>query len=193
MRISLSIVLFLLVLALGAALPVLAVASEAGSGFVAWALDKSEELDIRWSRMTGIAATNAPADPDGTSVEAGRSSPSGAVVRGEPLSHDILSSHSLPHRAMTDSPLLPLSTRTRNGASRGVSRLQSPAQARLSVPHTMRRPLNSSIQQRNFFRSFGGSVSRPKLNSFGRINRAGFTHSRAATRPAARVARPRIL
>jgi hypothetical protein len=68
MRTSLSIVLFLLLFALTAAVPAIAAASEPGAGFVGWALDKSDELDLRWSRMTGLAAANTPGSRDGALV-----------------------------------------------------------------------------------------------------------------------------
>jgi hypothetical protein len=193
MRTSLSIVVFLFLFALAAAAPVFAAASEPGTGFVGWALDKSDELDLRWSRMTGIGAANTSGGRDGAGVATARSFVSGANDRGTALSHAIITSHSLPHKVTMNSPLLPLSTRPRNGAARGVSRLQSPAQARLSLPYAMKRPLNSSIQQRNFFHTFGGSVARPKLKSFGRISRTAHRFGGAVSRPSGRVSRPRIL
>jgi hypothetical protein len=61
------------------------------------------------------------------------------------------------------------------------------------MPHSVRRPLNSSIQQKNFFRTFGASVARPKLDSFGKINRTGHARSRGVSRPASRADRPRLL
>jgi hypothetical protein len=143
--------------------------------------------------MTGLAAANTPGSRDGTQAVTARSYVSGDADRGTELSHAVISSHSLPHKVTMNSPLLPLSTRPRNGAARGVSRLQSPARARLSVPCTIKRPLNSSIQQKNFFHSFGGSVARPRLNSFGRISTKGRRFGGAVSRPAGRVSRPRIL
>jgi len=193
MRTSLLIVLFLFVMALAAVLPGKAAAAESTTGFVAWALDRAGEMDLRWSRMTGLGETNASEARDGTGTAAEHSPSSARIARGTELSHSVITSRSFLRKVSTKAEFLPLSTRERNGAARGVSRLQSPAKARLSMPCSVRRPLNSSIQQKNFFRTFGTSVARPKFDSFGRISRTGHTRSRGVSRPAYRVDRPRIL
>ena len=193
MRTSLLIVLFLFVLALAAIVPGIAAASESETGFVAWAIDRAAEMDLRWNRMTGSGEAKPSQAQDGISTATDRSSASSKTVRGSDLSHEIITSRSFLHKVTTQAQFLPLSTRKRSGAARGVSRLQNPAKARLSTSCRMRRPLNSSIQQKNFFRSFGTSVARPKLNSFGRVSRTGRTHSRGFTRPTRRWDRPRIL
>jgi len=48
----------------------------------------------------------------------------------------------------------------------------------------MIRPLNSSVQQKNFFQDYGTSISRPRLNSFGRISADHPLYNGAVARPA---------
>jgi hypothetical protein len=193
MRTSLLIVLFLFVMAVVAVIPGIAAAAESTTGFVAWALDRAGEMDLRWSRMTGLGETNSSEARDGTGTVAEHSPSSARIARGTELSHSIITSRSFLHKVSTKAEFLPLSTRERNGAARGVSRLESPAKARLSGPFSVRRPLNSSIQQKKFFHTFGASVARPKLDSFGRISKTGHSRSRGISRPAARADRPRLL
>jgi hypothetical protein len=193
MRTSSSIVLLLFVSVIAAVVPGIAAADESKTGFVAWALDRSGEMDLRWDRMTGLGGANASEPRDGTGTAAERSPSSARTARGTELSHSIITSRSFMRKVTTHGTFLPLSTRERNGAARGVSRLQSPAKARLSTPYSIRRPLNSSIQQKNFFRTFGASVSRPKLESFGRLSKSGHTRGRGVSRPSSHTDRPRIL
>lgn len=193
MRTPLLIVLSLCILAIAAAVPGKAAASESKTGFVAWALDRAGEMDLRWSRMTVPGETKPAGALCETGTAAERSPSSARTARGTELSHEIITSRSFLRNVTTKGQFLPLSTRERNGAARGASSLQSPAKARLSVPNSMRRPLNSSIQQKNFFHTFGASVARPKLNSFGRLSKTGHSHSRGVSRPSSRADRPRIL
>jgi hypothetical protein len=185
--------LFLFILTAGSAMPGIAAAAESTTGFVAWALDRAGEIDLRWSHMTDLGAVNAPEARDGTGTVSERSLSSERTVRGTELSHSIIASHSVMHKVTLNSPLLPISTRERNGAARGVSRLRSPAMARLSVPFSIRRPFNSSTQRKYFLRTFGESVARPRLESFGRIGKSGHRLGRGISRPTSRAARPRIL
>jgi hypothetical protein len=108
------------------------------------------------------------------------------------LSHKIIDSRDFVRRVGGDFQFMPQVAHRRNGAARGLTTLDSPADARLNVPYSIKRPLNSSIQQKNFFHSFG-DVSRPRLNSFGRIHKSEHSFSRTASRPSYRAARPRIL
>jgi hypothetical protein len=193
MRTPLLIVLFLFVLTIAAVVPGIAAASESTTGLVARALDRAGEMDLRWSRMTGLGEANASEARDGTGTAAEHSPSSARIARGTELSHSVITSRSFLHKVSTKAEFLPLSTRERSDAARGASRLESPAKARLSMPHSVRRPLNSSIQQKNFFRTFGASVARPKLDSFGKINRTGHARSRGVSRPASRADRPRLL
>jgi len=193
MRTPLLIVLSLGILAAAAAAPGTAAANESQTGFVAWALDRAGEMDQRWNSMTGLGETKPSEARYETVTAAELSSTAPRTVHGTELSHDIIASRSFLRKVTTKAQFLPLSTRERNGAARGASSLQSPAKARLSLPNSVRRPLNSSIQQKKFFRTFGSSVSRPRLDSFGRLSKTGHQHSRGAARPAYRAARPRIL
>ena len=193
MRTPMLTVLFLFVLTIAAVVPGIAAAAESRTCFVAWALDRAGEMDVRWNRMTAMGETKPSGAHDMTGTAAGRSLSSSRTVHGTELSHDVIASRSFLHKVTTKAQFLPLSTRERNGAARGVSSLQSPAKARLSMPNSVRRPLNSSFQQKNFFRTFGASIARPKLDSFGRISKTGHTRSRGVSRPASRADRPRIL
>ncbi len=193
MRTPLLIVLSIGILAAAAAVPGTAAANESQTGFVAWALDRAGEMDQRWSSMTGLGETKPSGARYGTGTTAERPSSSARIVHGTELSHEIIVSRSFLRKVTTKGQFLPLSTRERNGAARGASSLQSPAKARLSGPFSVRRPLNSSFQQKKFFRTFGSSVARPRLDSFGRLSKTGHTHSRGVSRPAHRAARPRIL
>ena len=193
MRTPLLTVLFLFVLTVAAAIPGIAAATESGTGFVAWALDRAGEMDRSWTRITAVSETKPSGARNETAAAAERSLSPARIVRGTALSHDVITSRSFLRKVTTKAQFLPLTTRERNGAARGASSLQSPAKARLSMPYSVRRPLNSSIQQKNFFRTFGTSVARPKLDSFGRINKTGHPHSRGVSRPASHADRPRIL
>lgn len=190
MRTPLLTVLFLFVLTVAAVIPGIAAATESGTGFVAWALDRAGEMDRSWTRITAVSETKPSGALNVTPAAVEPSRSPARIVRGTALSHDVITSRSSRHKVTTNAQFLPLSTRERNDAARGASSLQSPAKARLSMPHSVRRPLNSSIQK-NFFRTFGTSVARPKLNSFGRINKTGHSHSRGVARPASRADRPR--
>jgi hypothetical protein len=193
MRTPLSTVLFLFVLTVAAAIPGIAAATESGTGFVAWALDRAGEMDQSWTRITAVSETKPSGARNETAAAVELSHSPARIVRGTALSHDVITSRSFLRKVTTKAQFLPLTTRERNGAARGASSLQSPAKARLSMPYSVRRPLNSSIQQKNFFRTFGTSVARPKLNSFGRISKTGHTRSRGVARPASHADRPRIL
>jgi len=193
MRTTALTVLLFLVFAVAAAIPARGAAAAANSNFVSWALDRSNECDARWSRIAGARNAGIPAGSRGTAVTPLRSSAEQGVIHGAKLSHSVITTRSFIHAMSGNERHFPLSSRMRNGASRGVSTLQSPAKARLTVPYDVRRPLNSSIQKKNFFRNFGATVSRPKLDSFGRISRADRHRSGAVSRPAYRANRPRIL
>jgi|WetSurMetagenome_2_1015567.scaffolds.fasta_scaffold13763_5 hypothetical protein len=193
MRASSVIVLLVSAFAVAATVPGIAAATESKTGFVAWALERTGEMDLRWNRMTALGETMPSTIADGTGEASLNSLSSARIVRGTALSHNVIASRSFLHSVWMDARFLPLSTRERNGAARGVTAFQSPAAARLAMPNGVRRSIESSIHQKHFFRTFGTSVSRPKLESFGRIHRAERSHSRGVSRPASRAARPRIL
>jgi len=193
MRTTVLTVLLFLVFAAVAGIPARGAAAAANSNFVSWALDRSNECDARWSRIAGASNADLPAGSRGTAIAPLRSSAERGVIQAAKLSHSVITTRSFIHSMPGNERHFPLSSRLRNGAARGVSTLQSPAKARLTVPYDVRRPLNSSIQKKNFFRSFGATVSRPKLDSFGRISRTDHHRSGAVSRPAYRANRPRIL
>jgi len=191
MRTPLLTVLFFFVLTIAAVIPGIAAATESGTGFVAWALDRAGEMDRSWTRITAVSETKSSGARNETAAAVELSHSPARIIRGAELSHSVITSRSFLHKVSTKTEFLPRSTRERSDAARGVSRLESPAKARLSGPFSVRRPLNSSIQQKNFFRTFGTSVARPKLNSFGRINKTGHSRSRGVSRPASHADRPR--
>jgi hypothetical protein len=183
-------VLFLMCAALAA--PAWSAEAPASTSFISWALDRSSECDARWNAIAspgGAAATR----PDRTAALNNRADSPPTDGAGSKLHHSVITTRSFIHGLSWNETYLPLTTRPRNGASRGVSKLSSPADAMLSLPNATRRPLNSSIQQKQFIRQFGGSISRPKLRSFGRLGTADRHGLGTPTRPASRVARPRIL
>jgi len=187
-----NMLLLLIVPALAAA-PGQDIAAPADADFLAWALDRSNECDARWSHITGMSGVVPSSRSDGAAGRIQRPLAGESTGSGTELSHTIISTRSFFHSISGNEEHLPLSTRPRNGASRGFSRLQSPAKAHLAVHYDVKRPLNSSLQQKQFFRNFGMTVARPKLNSFGHISKAHRIGLGAVSRPASRAGRPRIL
>jgi hypothetical protein len=175
-----------------AAMPGRGAAAE--TDFVAWALDRSNECDERWSIIAGNGDSELSSSL-GREIASSALIASGVkITSGTKLSHSIITNRSFTGVSLNNDTYLPLSTRERNGASRGVSRLSNPAQAHYAGPYDMKRPLNSSVQQKNFFRSYNTSVARPRLNSFGRRSSVSHRlHSGATVRPTYRASRPRIL
>jgi hypothetical protein len=189
---ALNVLLFL-IFAMFVASPGRCAPAPADTEFATWALDRSNECDARWDRIT-LTIDAVPPDVHGRAAAAlQRPSATERVTAVAELSHSVITTRSFFHKTSGKQQYLPLSTRERNGAARGVSTLKSPAKATLSVPYSVRRPLNSSLQQKEFFRDFGTSISRPKLNSFGRISTADHHRNGAVSRPTYRPARPRIL
>jgi hypothetical protein len=164
----------------------------AEGAFVSWALDRSSECDSRWTVITAAEAA-ASGSRDGTSVDLSRPAVTNRVHAGSRLSHSIITTRSFIHELPRNQEYLPQTTQQRSGASRGVWTLTSPAQTQLTVPNAIRRPLNSSMEQKHFIRDYGTSISRPRLNSFGRLSGGGHHGLGTPTRPAHRASRPRIL
>jgi hypothetical protein len=185
-------VLFFLAFACLAAVPGESAAAAAGTDFISWALDRSDECDARWSLIASGGAEPAIGSGDEHAARDWMRSP-GRTTTGAKLSHSVVTTRSFINKTLRNDRYLPLSARKRNGASRGVARLKSPAQAHLAVPYSVRRPLTSSIERRKIFRDFGTSITRPRLDSFGRMSRDRRLHNGAVSRPAYRAARPRIL
>jgi hypothetical protein len=161
--------------------------------FMSWAHEKSSEFDRRWSIIADSGA--APADSslsEGAKEITGRLSASERIVLGSRLSHSIISSRSFFHKAAQNAAFLPLSTRRMGDATRGMNMLSDPARARSPVPCDVKRPLNSAVQQKSFIPKFG-DVSRPRLNSFGRIGSTSRLHRAGTSHPTTRADRPRLL
>lgn len=190
MRILALTVLLLSVSAAAFIAPASDAVAASNANFVSWALERSNEFDARWSRIALGRDANLPGHFSGATHRTGRPA---VEQKGAKLSHSVITTRSFVHAIAGHSEYLPLSTRARNGASRGASKLESPAKAHLTVPYDVRRPINSSIQTRDFFHKFGTSISRPKLESFGRISKVNRHHRGSVSRPAYRATRPRIL
>ncbi|MGD1047656.1 MAG: hypothetical protein ABR899_02750 [Candidatus Krumholzibacteriaceae bacterium] len=183
-----------LVIAAVAVSPSRGAAIAASSDFLSWALDRSAECDARWSLITDTGSTEI-SPFDGTEVTTISWLPSdvGAMLPGA-LSHSILTPQPFIHEMSRNERFLPQSTRPRSDAARVGATLDNPAQTQLMVPdESIKRPLNSSIQQRQFFQDYGTSIARPKLNSFGLISPDRHLFDGAIVRPAFRSDRPRIL
>jgi hypothetical protein len=154
-----------------------AAAAESGD-FTEWARKQSDECDRNWNNFV----QSHPRGPMKAPVQfdnAGRTTPAHAAAKpsGWNFKHK-----GYIHKA--ELPFMPMSTTERSGATRGVSRLDSPAKARLSVPHSRRRPVNSRTQFKSSLRRRGGTTrlsvkSGHRLSSSRRRRR---TASRRATR-----------
>lgn len=193
MRAFALIMLFALTLAPASSLAAPDAATAGEENFASWAHARSKECDERWSRIALTGGAYLRESSGGTASVPARSPVGQKSLSGSKLSHSVITTRSFIHQFTGNEERLPLSTRERNGASRGVARLRSPAKARLNASYDVRRPINSSIQKKNFFNRFGTSVSRPKLESFGRIGKADRHRNGAISRPRYRVDRPRIL
>lgn len=163
------------------------------SSFMAWATSRSSECDTRWARISAPATAVATASP-GTAQHApsGRRTAGESTERASELSHTIVDQTNFIHPVGGDFDLLGRTTRERGDAARGQNTLRSPADAHLNVPYSVRRPLNSSVEQKNFFHSMG-DVTRPRLKSFGRMHTGTRMYGRVPARPSYRAARPRVL
>jgi hypothetical protein len=192
MRMIAANALFVLIVTAIAAAPGNCSQAAPAGGFVSWALDRSSECDARWNAITAADAALS-GSRDGTSVDVNRPASADRVRVGSRLNHSIITTRSFIHEQPRNQEYLPLTTRPRNGASRGVWTLSSPAQTELTLPNAVRRPLNSSMEQKHFIRNYGTSISRPRLSSFGRLSGGGRHGLGTPTRPAQRASRPRIL
>lgn len=183
----------LLVFAAVCATPGGSVSAAAPADFLSWALARSDECDLRWSRIADARTGEmVPSISDSTETLSTWLTTSEKAMLGDKLSHSIISSRSFFHPVESNAEFLPLSTRERGGPTRGAHMLKNPAQAHLAIPYDVKRPLNSSVQQKKFIRSIG-DISRPRLNSFGRISKSSRLNKGAVARPASRAGRPRIL
>ncbi len=159
-----------------------AVAAAAESGdFTEWARKQSDECDRNWNSFV----QSHPRGPTESPVQfenSGRATRAGTAKNpgGWQFNHN-----GFIHKA--DMPFMPMSTTERSGPTRGVSRLDSPAQARLSVPHSRRRPVNSRTQIRSSM-SRRSSAARLSVKSGHRLSSTS-RRRRAASRHATRTRR----
>ncbi len=156
-----------------------AVASESGE-FIEWALEQGKACDSSWnsfvrSEPDGVVVTGAPV-PGGRTCSSARTT-SGIYTDGKGFIHK------------ANLPFLPFSTHERNGPSRGLTKLESPASARLNVPHTRKRPFNSRTELGSFLRRRTGAT-RLSVTSSHRISRVSRTR-RAASSSFTRTVRTR--
>jgi hypothetical protein len=157
--------------------------------FVTWALEQGKSCDTNWDRFTSTVATGAvrkgSAGGEFTGGRAYRSYPRSSRKIGKSTTRSSIS-----FKGRTSSTnFLSLSTRPRNGPTRGVGHLKSPAKARLTLGHKFKRPFNSRMQVKRSFSGRGVLFKRHKSTSFGRWSRSrrrgGFQ------RPAYRADRPK--
>jgi len=157
-----------------------AAAAESGD-FTEWARKQSDECDRNWNSFVQAQ----PRDPSKTPVSLLKS---GITTTSSPASIQRgwqFGNRGFIHKA--DLPFMPMSTTERSGPIRGVSRLDSPAQARLSVPHSRRRPVNSNTQFKSSLRR-RSEATRLTVKSGHRLSGAS-RRRRTASRSATRIRR----
>jgi hypothetical protein len=159
-----------------------AAANESGD-FTEWAREQSDACDRNWNNFVN----SQPRGPMRTPVRFDNAGSTTPGFRAEKRSGWHFDNKGFVHKA--DYPFLPLSTKERNGASRGVQRLESPASARLNVPHSRRRPVNSSAQITSSLRS-RSEATRLSVKSGHRLSRVSTRRSGASSR-SARIRRTR--
>lgn len=126
-------------------------------GFSEWALRQGEALDRDWNDAVGSISGISTGSVHSFKVTRGRISSPAKRTRhrfGRGSWNGTVNSAGFIHSGIS-SEFLPLSTRTRNGPSRGVNKLESPAQARLSG--IRRKPFNSMNFDRSFSSGHRGS------------------------------------
>lgn len=170
-----------------------------GGRFAEWASVRSGELDRRWEQVTGRWAPSAGAAREVPASERGVSrperawtpsygspvSPLGAPGIGSDWTHT-----NLQFTRYTDGMLLLNSSRKRQGASRGVSTLTSPAAAtrgnitigRSSFDRNVRFTRTIHTKGRNF----GSRMSAPL---HGRVSRSSVTRTPSSLHGASRMRR----
>ena len=154
-----------------------AAAGESGD-FTEWARKQSDACDRNWNNFV-------QAQPRGPMKAPVRLHKRGMTIPGKSAKKPSgwhMSDKGFIHKA--ELPFMPMSTTERGGPTRGVSKLRSPASARLSVPHSRRRPVNSSSQIKSSLRRRSDSTrlsvkSGHRLSTSSRRRR---TASRRATR-----------
>ncbi len=189
MRQFTTLILPIIVFALALSIPLKESRATEPDEFVAWAIKQGQACDREWSRIASAPTHSREFTLISCKAKSYRGystyeRPRYPAARRAEWTHP-------PSRFIHggDIPFLPLSTRSRNGPSRGTGLLRHPAQARLSISHKYRRPLNSWVQKKRYFGT-RSDFTRPRLTSFGRISR-GSGRRGYATRPAYRPDRPK--
>jgi hypothetical protein len=156
-----------------------AAASESGD-FLEWAMEQGKACDGSWNAFV-------QAQPDGSGTSRSYSYPARTShYAAKQIGQGLNEKGSV---KLAEMPFLPRSTRDRNGPSRGLTKLQSPASARLRVPYDRLRPARSDMR---LGKAFGPrrQVTRPHHMTTHRISSVS-AWRRGASRPAYRVSRPR--
>ena len=159
-----------------------AAADESGD-FTEWARKQSDACDRNWNNFVR-ANPRGPMKAPVQLHNSGNATPGISVKK--PSGWHINQSGFI-HKA--DLPFMPLSTKERNSPARGVNKLKSPASARLSVPHSRRRPVASSSEIRSSLRKRSGAtrLSVKSGHRLSRTSRRRRTPSRTATRTRRRL------
>ena len=147
-----------------------AVASESGE-FIEWALEQGRACDSSWNSFIraqpdGVVVSAAPLR--GVTARSSARTASGLYTNGKGFIHK------------ADHPFLPFSTKGRNGPARGLTKLESPASARLNVPHARKRPFNSRTELGSSLRRRTGAT-RLSVTSSHRISRVSRTRRSASS------------
>lgn len=192
-----SIVVLLLV----ALVPIASIAASSEGIYYAWAVKSSSELDATWSRITRSASQNSNVTTSpfkgstsnllassSFNTSSRRSTRAGSMRSLSGGRSSITITGNYTHRGRNNTPFLPLSTRKRSGATRGMGMLKSPARAHLATSYKRLRPTNSSIQINRVFSGMRG-YRRPRMRTINIMSRGRY--GRVASRPAYRASRPR--
>jgi len=146
-------------------IPLFLLSSQAdGAGrpaFVDWASGECEQIDSRWDKITGSYGLD-PVSMKGVSYS--RPSPERRFSSSRGWSHT-----GSVHSRSGGTRFLPRTSRKRNGPTRGISSFSNPASMNHGLANQHRRARGSSAYRWNSA-SHRGNVSRPRLNSFGRIS-----------------------
>ncbi|MBD3179374.1 MAG: hypothetical protein GF417_07075 [Candidatus Latescibacteria bacterium] len=150
--------------------PVLICSSSAfGAGrgaFIDWASDESREIDTRWETITGGNRLE-PVELSGGNyrrARPGTGTASARYVSGSGFIRTVATGN-------IGSRLFPRTSRERSGPTRGNFSFSSPASMNHGLSNQFRRPRGSSAYRWNSC-SRRGTVSRPRLEGFGRISRS---------------------
>ncbi len=188
MRYLIATLVFCLLWTAGVSLlPKQAHASESND-FIGWALTKSRDLDSRWDTISGPQTARASGrrgvSETGSAISlTGRRSCRGRS--GGIRSH--VSSSGFIHKAKYE--FRPINMKKRGSPIRGVTKMTSPAQARLNIRGSRRHPINLQMKRMNFT-NCKRSFSRPHMKRFGRMSNSS-RRNRSFTRSSLGASRTR--